>query len=92
MNANKQELKLIVNKYRNSFNIPKLSDRNERLALEMLLNILENRYLEYGTTLKENSSQLELAVPYSNEASALNIVMSEKKILEHFINLTRSMI
>tara|TARA_B100001063_G_scaffold246986_1_gene289096 strand:- start:5732 stop:6952 length:1221 start_codon:yes stop_codon:yes gene_type:complete len=92
LNANKEELKLIVNKHRNSFNIPKLSDRNERIALEMLLNILENRYLEYGTTVVENSSQLELAVPYSNEASALNIVMSEKKILEHFINLTRSMI
>jgi hypothetical protein len=87
INANIEELHLIIEKYSDTIVIPPLSKRNEKLVLQALLKILKKEKDNYGTELGDNLKQLKNNLK-KNQREALNIVVSEKnniKFLEENI-------
>ena len=96
INANIQELNIIVEKYSDKNFVPPISKRNEELVIKSFLKILKKEKENYGTSISENKKLLSKDID-NNKQQALNIILGEKnnikfleknieQLLKHLLN------
>ena len=71
------------------FKLSVINERNERAVLALIACEARNRLTDFLTSMEDDIHSLSNAVLYSNEYNITNILVSEKQVLQHYIDLDK---